>query len=207
MKVMLVNGSPHENGCTAAALAEVEKILKEEGIEAERYWIGRDPVGGCTGCGACRKLGRCVMEDRVNDFARKAAEADAFVFGSPVHYAGISGNLSSFLDRVFYSAPAKTFRLKPAAVVVSARRAGTTAAYEELIKYPGIAEMPIISSCYWNMVHGSRPEDVQKDEEGLQIMRVLARNMAYVLKCMEAGSAAGVRRPEQEPRAKTNFIR
>ena len=207
MKVMLVNGSPHENGCTAAALAEMENIFRQEGVETERYWVGRGPIGGCTGCGACGKLGRCVMDDAVNPFVKKAAEADAFVFGSPVHYAGASGSITSFLDRAFYSAPEGTFRLKPAAVVVSARRAGTTAAYEQLVKYPGIAEMPIISSCYWNMVHGSRPEDVQKDEEGLQIMRVLARNMAYFLKCRAAGRAAVIPEPEQEPRARTNFIR
>ena len=207
MKVLLVNGSPHESGCTAAALREMETVFAREGVQTERFWIGRAALGGCTGCGACRKLGRCVTDDAVNAFVKKAAEADAFVFGSPVHYAAASGNMTAFLDRAFYSAPSGTFRYKPAAVVVSARRAGTTAAYEQLVKYPGIAEMPIISSCYWNMVHGGSPEDVAKDEEGLQTMRVLARNMTYYLRCIEAGRAAGVKLPEQEKRLWTNFIR
>ena len=143
----------------------------------------------------------------VNEFAEKAKEADGFIFGTPVHYAAASGNMTAFLDRLFYSAPKETFCRKPAAVVTSARRAGTTAAYEQLLKYPGIMEMPIVSSCYWNNVHGSCPEDVQKDEEGLRTMRVLGRNMAWLLRCIAAGTAAGVPAPRQEPMARTNFIR
>ena len=143
----------------------------------------------------------------VNEFAEKAKEADGFVFGTPVHYAAASGNMTAFLDRLFYSAPKEIFCRKPAAVVTSARRAGTTAAYEQLLKYPGIMEMPIVSSCYWNNVHGSCPEDVQKDEEGLRTMRVLGRNMAWLLRCIDAGTAAGVPAPRQEPMARTNFIR
>ena len=158
-------------------------------------------------CGGCAKAGKCVFGGTVNEFAEKAKEADGFVFGTPVHYAAASGNMTAFLDRLFYSAPKETFCRKPAAVVTSARRAGTTAAYEQLLKYPGIMEMPIVSSCYWNNVHGSCPEDVQKDEEGLRTMRVLGRNMAWLLRCIAAGTAAGVPAPRQEPMARTNFIR
>ena len=178
MKVLLVNGSPHRNGCTDTALREVAGALQAEGIDAEIFWIGNEPVGGCIACGGCAKEGKCVFGGTVNEFAEKAKEADGFVFGTPVHYAAASGNMTAFLDRLFYSAPKETFCRKPAAVVTSARRAGTTAAYEQLLKYPGIMEMPIVSSCYWNNVHGSCPEDVQKDEEGLRTMRVLGRNMA-----------------------------
>ena len=207
MKVLLINGSPHKNGCTDTALREVAGALQAEGIDAEVFWIGNEPVGGCIACGGCAKAGKCVFGGTVNEFAEKAKEADGFVFGTPVHYAAASGNMTAFLDRLFYSAPKETFCRKPAAVVTSARRAGTTAAYEQLLKYPGIMEMPIVSSCYWNNVHGSCPEDVQKDEEGLRTMRVLGRNMAWLLRCIAAGTAAGVPAPRQEPMARTNFIR
>ena len=207
MKVLLVNGSPHKNGCTDTALREVAGALQAEGIDAEIFWIGNEPVGGCIASGGCAKAGKCVFGGTVNEFAEKAKEADGFVFGTPVHYAAASGNMTAFLDRLFYSAPKETFCRKPAAVVTSARRAGTTAAYEQLLKYPGIMEMPIVSSCYWNNVHGSCPEDVQKDEEGLRTMRVLGRNMAWLLRCIDAGTAAGVPAPRQEPMARTNFIR
>ena len=195
MKVLLLNGSPHEHGCTDTALREVADTLREEGIEAEIFWIRNEPVGGCA------KAGKCVFGGTVNEFAEKAMEADGFVFGTPVHYAAASGNVTAFLDRLFYSAPKAAFCRKPAAVVTSARRAGTTAAYEQLLKYP------IVSSCYWNNVHGSCPEDVQKDEEGLRTMRVLGRNMAWMLRCIAAGKAAGVPDPKQEPMLRTNFIR
>ena len=206
MKVFLVNGSPHQHGCTDRALREVASALEQGGIETEIFWIGNQPIGGCIGCGACAKLGRCAFDGVVNEFAEKLGEADGFVFGSPVHYAAASGSMTSFLDRLFYSASEK-MRGKPAAVVVSARRGGTTAAYEQLLKYPGITEMPIVSSCYWNNVHGSKAEDVQQDEEGVRIMRVLGHNMAWLLRCIEAGKAAGVPNPRKEPLAKTNFIR
>ena len=206
MKVFLVNGSPHQHGCTDRALREVASALEQGGIETEIFWIGNQPIGGCIGCGACAKLGRCAFDGIVNEFAEKLGEADGFVFGSPVHYAAASGSMTSFLDRLFYSASEK-MRGKPAAVVVSARRGGTTAAYEQLLKYPGITEMPIVSSCYWNNVHGSKAEDVQQDEEGVRIMRVLGHNMAWLLRCIEAGKAAGVPNPRKEPLAKTNFIR
>jgi multimeric flavodoxin WrbA len=210
MKVILVNGSPHKKGCTWTALTEVAKTLNEEGIETEIFWIGIKPLAGCTACKSCAKKGRCMFDDTVNEFLDIAKDADGFVFGSPVHYAAASGALTSFMDRAFYTdmqAGRQTFYLKPAAAVVSARRAGTTATFDQINKYFTISEMPVISSRYWNMVHGARPEDVKKDEEGLQTMRVLARNMAFFLKCKEAGLNAGVQFPEREKPVFTNFIR
>ena len=156
MKVLLVNGSPHKNGSTNRALQEVEKTLQAAGVETEIFWIGNEPVGGCIGCGGCGKTGACVFGGVVAEFTEKAKTADGFVFGSPVHYAAASGNMTSFLDRVFYSADAETFRFKPAAVVTAARRGGNSAAYEQLLKYPGISHMPIVSSQYWNTVQTRR---------------------------------------------------
>lgn len=211
MKVLLVNGGPHEKGCTYTALSEVSKTLNEEGIETEIFWIGVKPIAGCIACGKCKELGKCVFNDTVNEFVEKAKEADGFIFGSPVHYAAASGAISSFMDRAFYSTgsskQANIFRYKPAAAVVSARRAGTTSTYDQLNKYFGITEMPIISSRYWNMVHGSTPEDVLQDEEGMQTMRILGRNMAYYLKCIEAGKKAGIELPKREKTILTNFIK
>ena len=206
MKVMLVNGSPHEHGCTYTALKEIEKTLGECGIESEIFWVGNKPIAGCIGCGACSKLGRCFMEDTVNEFAPKAQSADGFIFGSPVHYASASGAITSFMDRAFYSA-GKYMTGKPAANIVSCRRGGASASFDQLNKYFTINCMPIVSSQYWNQVHGSKPEDVLKDEEGLQTMRTLARNMAWLLRCIEAGKAAGINFPEREPVIRTNFIR
>lgn len=211
MKVVLVNGSPNQNGCTYTALMEVSKTLQKEGIDSEIFWIGNKPISGCIDCRGCAKTGKCVFNDVVNEFLQIAREADGFVFGSPVHYAALTGAITSFMDRAFFSEILgngnKAFYLKPAAAVVSARRAGTTAAFDQLNKYFTIQEMPVISSRYWNMVHGTKPEDVHKDEEGLYNMRVLARNMAYFLKCKEAGNKAGVPLPEQEQPVFTNFIR
>jgi multimeric flavodoxin WrbA len=209
MKVLLVNGSPHKKGCTWTALNEVAKTLKKEGIETEIFWIGIKPLAGCTACRTCAKNGRCMFSDTVNEFLDIAKDADGFIFGSPVHFASASGAMTSFMDRTFFTdlqAGKKTFYLKPAAAVVSARRAGTTATFDQLNKYFTIMEMPVISSQYWNMVHGAQPEDVAKDLEGLQIMRTLARNMAFFLKCKEAGVAAGVKLPKQEKPIRTNFI-
>ncbi|MBF0479190.1 MAG: flavodoxin family protein [Candidatus Omnitrophica bacterium] len=210
MKVLLVNGSPHEKGCTYTALAEVAKTLNFNGIETEIFQIGRKPLSGCIACRKCQDLKRCVFDDRVNEFLDMAKDADGFVFGSPVHYASAGGAITSFMDRVFFAnllSGRNSFYLKPAAAIVSARRAGTTATFDQLNKYFTISEMPIISSQYWNMVHGAVPEDVQKDLEGLQIMRVLGRNMAWFLKCKEAGTKAGIAFPEKEERIFTNFIR
>ena len=211
MKVILVNGSPHEKGCTYTALTEVQKTLEKNKIETEIFWVGNKSISGCLGCGNCIKTGKCFMEDKVNEFLEKVPEADGFVFGTPVHYAGATGNITAFMDRAFYSASCSGhgdyFKFKPAATVISARRAGTTATYDQLNKYFGINQMPIISSRYWNMVHGAKPEDVLKDEEGMQIMRFLGRNMAYFLKCIEAGKEKYIELPKQEDINFTNFIR
>jgi len=210
MKVLLVNGSPHPKGCTYTALEEVAKALNEEGIETEIFHIGAKPISGCIACNSCVKTGECVFHDCVNDFLALAKGADGFIFGSPVHYAAASGALTSFMDRAFYSdmpTGRTSFYLKPAAAILSARRAGTTAAFDQLNKYFTISEMPVISSCYWNMVHGMTPEEVKQDLEGLQIMRVLGRNMAWFLKSKEAGTKAGVPLPKREAPVITNFIR
>lgn len=207
VKVILVNGSPHEKGCTYTALSEVAKTLTEEGIETEIFQIGTKPLAGCIACGGCRDTGRCAFDDRVNDFLNLAESADGFVFGSPVHYAAACGAVTSFMDRAFRAGGRQMFYLKPAAAVVSARRAGTTAALDQMNKYFMISEMPVISSRYWNMVHGAQPGDVARDLEGLQVMRVLGRNMAWFLKCKEAGIKAGVQMPVREEAVATNFIR
>ena len=211
MKVLLVCGSPHKKGCTNKALEVISETLSEEGIESDIYWIGNKPIGGCIGCYQCAKKHGCVFDDAVNEFTKLAVEYDGFVFGSPVYYSGMNGNLMSFMDRVFYSASAQEphpFRFKPAAAVVSARRAGTTSALDQTNKYFLHQQMPVISSRYWNMVHGNTPDEVMQDEEGLQILRVLARNMTWFLRLREAGEKAGVRLPKQEAERKaTNFIR
>jgi len=210
MTVLLVNGSPHEKGCTYTAFMEIAETLEKEGIGTEVFWIGNKPLSGCIACQSCVEKKKCVFDDSVNDFLAIAPSADGFVFGSPVHYAAAGGAITSFMDRAFYAdllAGRQSFYLKPAAAVVSARRAGTTAAFDQLNKYFAISEMPIISSRYWNMVHGATPEDVKKDLEGLQTMRVLARNMAWFLKCKEAGMKAGVPFPAKEKNIYTNFIR
>lgn len=210
MKVLLVNGSPHKEGCTYTALEEISKTLNEEGIETEIFWVENKPLAGCIACKTCATKGKCVFDDTVNIFVEKAETADGFIFGSPVHYAAASGAITSFMDRVFYSsslAKRDVFRFKPAAAIVSARRGGTTATYDQLNKYFGITQMPIISSRYWNMVHGNTPEEVRKDEEGMQTMRILGRNMAYYLKCIEAGKEKGIEKPKQEKTTFTNFIR
>ncbi len=210
MKVLLVNGSPHARGCTYTALHEIAITLEAEGIESEIFQVGTEPLAGCTACGHCRREGRCLFDDRVNEFLPLAQKADGFVFGSPVHYAAATGAMTSFMDRVFYTnlcGNLGLFYLKPAACVVCARRAGTTAAFDQLIKYLTISEMPVISSRYWNMIHGATPEQVRQDLEGLQTMRILARNMAWFLRCKEAGAKAGVPLPEHEDVVFTNFIR
>lgn len=211
MKVMLVNGSPHETGCIDRALEEVARALEEGGIATEVFWIGRKPVGGCVACGGCARLGRCAFDDAVNEFRAKALEADGFVFGAPVHYAHAAASLLGFMDRLFYSngraGEPDAFRFKPAAAVTSARRAGTTAALDDIQKFFTISQMPVVSSRYWNNVHGNTPGEVEQDAEGLWTMRQLGRNMAWLLACIEAGRAAGVPEPESEPGVMTNFVR
>lgn len=211
MKVLLFNGSPHREGCTYTALKEIRKTLAEEGIESEIYHIGINPVYPCQACYACRNIGKCVIDDEVNNFLEYAKDFDGFIFGSPVHYASACGGITAFMDRAFFSASASgrgdIFRHKPASAIVSARRAGTTAALDQLNKYFTITQMPIISGRYWNMVHGANPEEVKQDLEGMQNMRILARNMAWHLKCVEAGKKAGVPMPKTEETVFTNFIR
>ena len=210
MKVLLVNGSPHEKGCTTAALQEVGKALAQEGIPSDFFWIGNQPLTGCIGCGYCTKAGKCRYDDRVNAFLKAAKDYDGFVFGAPVHFASAAASMLGFMDRAFFAdqqAGLRRFAFKPAAAIVSARRAGTTAALDELNKYLLYAQMPIATSRYWNMVHGQTPEQVQADEEGVQIMRVLGRNLAWLLNSIEAGKRAGLLIPEQEKRINTNFIR
>lgn len=206
MKVLLINGSPHQNGCTYTALSEVAKELKAQGVESEIFWIGSAPVGGCIGCGGCAGKGECVFGGPVNEAIRLAKTADGIVLGSPVHYASAAGSATGFFDRLFYAGGA-FLRFKPGAAVASARRAGTTATLDQLGKYFTINNMPLVGSQYWNMVHGNRPEDVLQDAEGMQTMRQLARNMAWLLKSIEAGRAAGLSLPAQEDRVRTNFIR
>lgn len=204
MKVILVNGGPHEYGCTYTALLEVSKALQDNGIETEIMWLGNEPIAGCIGCGSCKKTGRCFRNDCVNAFLEKAEKADGFVFGTPVHFASAAGAIISFLDRAFCC---RDFDGKVGAAVISCRRAGSTATFDEINKYFAIKGMPIVTSTYWNMVHGNSPEEVRQDLEGMQTMRVLGRNMAWLLKCIEAGKAAGVAMPEKEEKIRTNFIR
>lgn len=205
MKVLLINGSPNESGCTYTALREVADTLEKEGVDTEILYLGKKPVAGCIDCGKCRETGRCVFEDLVNETAARMAEFDALVVGSPVYYAGPSGQICAFLDRLFHSSAA-SMAGKLGASVVSCRRGGAASAFDRLNKYFSISNMHIVGSQYWNQVHGFTPEDVRKDGEGLQTMRTLGQNMAWLLKCIEAGRAAGIPAPEYEPRIATHFI-
>ena len=212
MKVLLVNGSPNRTGCTYTALAEIADILQKEGVESEIFWIGNKPIAGCIACHSCERTGRCfVKNDKVEEFLTLARQADGFIFGSPVYYASANGSLTAFMDRAFISELVgndnRAFYLKPAAAVVSARRAGTTSTFDQLNKYFTLHQMPVISSVYWNMVHGDTPDEVRQDKEGLWTMRVLARNMAYFLRCKEVADNAGIALPEQETPVFTNFIK
>lgn len=204
MKVLLVNGGPHETGCTYTALREVADTLEKEGIDTEILWLGNEPIAGCIGCGYCGKTRECFRKDCVNLFLEKAKTADGFVFGSPVHFASAAGALTSFMDRAFFCG---NFAGKPGASVVSCRRGGATASFDVINKYFSISEMPIVTSNYWNTVHGNTPEEVKQDLEGMQTMRTLGRNMAWLLKCIAAGEKSGVSKPENEEKIKTNFIR
>jgi multimeric flavodoxin WrbA len=202
MKVLLVNGSLHEKGCTYTALSEVAKALNANGIETEIYQLAGKPISGCKGCWACKKTGACVMDDGVNEFVAKAAEFDGFVFGSPVYYASAAGALISFMDRVFYSG-GKKLAFKPAAAVVSCRRAGASTTFDVINKYFTINNMPVVPSQYWNSVHGAAPGEALQDEEGLQTMRTLARNMVWMLRALEKEPLP----INHEPKLKTSFIR
>lgn len=208
MKVLLINGSARKDGCTFTALSEVAKSLELNGIESEIIQTGANAIRDCVGCGACKgnDNGCIFKDDIVNEVIEKAKSADGFIFGSPVYYAHPSGRILSLMDRLFY-AGGRHFAFKPAAAVVSARRAGTTASIDAITKHFTINQMPVVSSNYWNMVHGNSSEDVKQDFEGLQIMRVLGTNMAWLLKCIEAGKNTGIEYPQTEKKIWTNFIR
>ena len=206
MKVLMLNGSPKANGNTNAALLEVGRTLENEGISYEIFQMGGKPVRDCIGCGQCSEKGCAFNDDDVNEFIAKAKEADGFVFGTPVYYAHPSGRILSFLDRAFYAGSA-AFRFKPGASVAVARRGGSSASFDCLNKYFGIAQMPVVGSTYWNMVHGNTPEEVRQDAEGMQTMRNLARNLLWMGQCIQAGKAAGLQPPQAESEARTNFIR
>ena len=206
MKVLMLNGSSREHGNTYAALLEIGRQLEKEGIGYEIFQLGGKPVRDCIGCGKCTENGCVFTDDAVNEFVAKAKEADGFVFGTPVYYAHPSGRILSFLDRAFYSS-GRVFKFKPGASVAVARRGGTTASFDCLNKYFGISQMPVAGSTYWNNVHGAVPGEASMDAEGLQVMRNLARNLAWMMKCFEAGKNSGVALPETETGARTNFIR
>ncbi len=205
MKVLLINGSPNERGCTYTALAEVAATLQKHGIETEILYLGKKPIAGCIACGKCQLTGRCVFNDLVNEVSAKLDGYDGIVVGSPVYYAGPTGQLTAFLDRLFYPNEARMAG-KLAASVVSCRRGGASAAFDRLNKYFLISNMHVVGSQYWNQVHGFTPDDVRKDKEGLQTMRTLGENMAWLLKCIEAGKKAGVPFPAYEARVRTHFI-
>ncbi|MGI6045262.1 MAG: flavodoxin family protein [Eggerthellaceae bacterium] len=211
MKVLLVNGSPHKKGCVDAALGIIGRTLRQDDIDSEVFWLGKKPVGGCIDCKYCKKSGACVFDDVVNEFNDLARSFDGFVFGVPVYFSGVAGSMKSFMDRVFYSVPNNgedTYAYKPAAIITSARRAGTTLTLATLNQYPLYAHMPLVPSRYWNMIHGNTPEEIMEDEEGVQIMEQIGHNMAWMLKSFAAGKAAGLELPKRPlPRKYTNFIR
>ena len=207
MKVIILNGSPHTGGTTARALLEAERELNNCGIETETVSVGGAPVRGCIACGYCNKNGRCAFnDDIVNGLADKIKSADGLIIGTPVYYASVSGPLKCVLDRLFYSSRGG-FAFKPAAAVAVARRAGTLTAFDEINKYFSISNMPIVTSSYWNNVHGVNSVDAEKDLEGLQTMRNLAKNMAWLIKCIKAGKESGIFLPDTEKGERTNFIR
>ena len=206
MKVLLINGSPKAKGNTAYALEQMAEVFAALGIETEMIQVGNLLLHGCQGCGACYKLGKCVFDDIVNETARKLAEADGMVVGSPVYYASPNGTLLSFLDRLFYSSGKIDKRMKVGASIVCARRGGTTASMDVLNKYFTISQMPVASSTYWNIIHGAKPGDAEQDAEGIRTMRNLAKNMAYMMKAFAAAKDT-VALPENEPKVFTNFIR
>ena len=206
MKVLLLNGSPHENGTTKRALVEVAKTLNENGVETEILTVGNKRVAGCMACGGCATTGKCVFDDElIFEIVKKIEESDGVVIGSPVYYASINGTLKAFLDRVFYSK--NSFANKVGASVVVARRAGTTATFDIINKYFAISSMPIVTSNYWNNVHGSNGVQAELDEEGMQTMRVLGKNMAWLIKCIKFGKENGINPPVLEDKIKTNFIK
>ena len=206
MKVLMISGSPHKAGSSRLALDEMKKVFEAEGVETELIEVGAGPISGCTACGACKKTGVCVIDDMVNEAIKRLEAVDALVVATPVHYASPAGALLAFLDRMFYAGGSK-FAHKPAAALACARRAGTTASVDVMNKYFTISQMPVVSSTYWNGLYGVCPEAAAQDAEGLQTARNLARNMAWLIKCIEAGRAAGFPAPTAERGNVTNFIR
>ncbi|WP_320172072.1 flavodoxin family protein [Maridesulfovibrio sp.] len=206
MNVLLLNGSPHENGCTRVALDEIAEELKKNGIDSELMHIGKDGIKGCNACMGCVKTGYCIMnDDKVNECIDLLKKADGFIVGSPVYFAGPNASVCGFLDRLFYM-KADSYAFKPAAAITSSRRCGNSASFDRLNKYFTFAQMPIVSSHYWNTIHGTKAEDAKQDVEGLQIMRILGRNMAWMLKCIDAAKET-VPYPSLEARTKMSFIR
>lgn len=201
MKVLLINGSPNQSGCTYTALHEVETTLQANGIETELLYLGKKPIA----CGACMKTGHCFRDDMVQEIQKRLDEFDGIVIGSPVYYSAPTGQLISFLNRLFYATEGRMAG-KLGASVVSCRRGGASATFEQLNQYFTISNMPVVASQYWNSVHGFTPDDVRRDKEGLQTMRTLGQNMAWLLKCIESGRQNGITKPEYEPRIRTHFI-
>lgn len=199
MKVLLVNGSPNRKGCTYVALKQIQDTLSEENIDSEIYHVGHKDIRGCIDCRKCSELGKCVYDDEVNSFVEKAEEFDGYVFGGPVYYGTINPTLTNFMTRVFFSSffgGKRIFRLKPAAAVASARRAGTLTAIDTINRFFNWGEMPIISSTYWNVIYGSKVEEAMEDLEGLRTMTALAKNMAWFLKIKELSLKEGIPLPE-----------
>ncbi|WP_321971330.1 flavodoxin family protein [Paratractidigestivibacter sp.] len=211
LKVLLVNAGPHKAGCTNRALEEVACALREEGLATEMFWVGNKPMASCLACRQCDKLGRCVMNDRVNDFVALAPEFDGIVLGSPVHFGAATGAATAFYDRAFYallrSSAGNALRMKVGAAVTSCRRAGNTTTIDQLNRYFQLMQMPIATSSYWNIVHGATPADVEQDAEGLRTMRTLGHNMAFLIKAIHQAEQAGVQLAQPEPRVYTNFVR
>ena len=206
MKVLMINGSPHEKGCTYTALSEIKNTLSKEGIDSEILYLGTNAMYGCIACGYCSQNGKCVFDDLVNQVLSKIDEYDALVIGSPVYYAGPTGQLTAFLDRLFYASKGRMAG-KLGASIMSCRRGGASATFDRLNKYFTISNMPVVSSQYWNQVHGNTPSEVLQDKEGMQTMRTLAQNLAWLLKCIEEGEKNGITRHKYETKINTNFIR
>ena len=205
MRVLLINGSPHEHGCTYTALSEIVKVLDKNSVESEILYLGKDAIPGCLDCSYCGDAGRCIVDDKVNRILDDLGNISALIAGSPVYYGGASGQLKAFLDRLFF-AGTSGMAGKPGASVVSCRRGGAASTFDQLNKYFALSSMPLVTSQYWNQVHGFTPEEVMQDKEGLQTMRVLGENLVWLLRCIEAGEKANVPRPVYEKRIMTNFI-